>query len=64
MSNDLLYSISKEDVQYLALNEYGRELSEEELIQVEKGLMWGLNSGLDIVFNTIFSDILKMKKVN
>ncbi len=58
---DLLFYISKETMQYEAMQKIGRHLTEEELYAAKKGLEWGLMTGIDTVYNAILDEILKRK---
>ncbi len=55
---ELLFYITKEDVQYEAVEKIGRELTEAELYKAKKGLEWGLTTDIDTIYDTILSDIL------
>ena len=58
LKSDLLYYISKEDVQSYAIEKIGRELNEEELNIAKKGLEYGINTGIDIIYNTILFEMI------
>ena len=55
---DLLFYIAKEDVQYAALEKLGRHLTDEELDITKKGLEGGLMTGIDVVYKTIFFEMI------
>ena len=55
--DDLLFYISKETLQYEALEKIGRYLTEEELDIAKKGLEWGLMTDIDTVYNTILFEM-------
>lgn len=57
--DDILFYISKETLQYEAMEKIGRYLTEEELDIAKKGLEWGLMTGIDIVYNTILFEMIK-----
>ena len=57
--DDLLFYISKETLQYEALQKIGRYLTEEELDLAKKGLEWGLMTDIDTVYNTILFEMTK-----
>lgn len=59
--DELLFYITKEDVRYEAIEKLERHLTEEELHIARKGLEWGLTTGIDIVYKTIFDGIIKQK---
>lgn len=54
-----VFAISIEDLQFEAIEKLGRELIEEEIIIVKKGLENGLLTFIDIVYKTIFSEMIK-----
>ena len=55
--DDLLFYITKEDVQYEAQEKLGRKLNDDEFHKARKGLEWGLLTDIDTVYNTIFIEI-------
>ena len=57
----MLFYITKEDVQYEAMEKIGRHLTDDELYNAQKGLDWGLMTGIDIVYKTILDEIIKQK---
>jgi hypothetical protein len=57
--SSILYRITREDAQHFARKRIGRELTEEELDLVKKGLESGLNFGLDIVFAAAIDDAIE-----
>ena len=59
--NELLFYITKEDVQNEAMEKLGRHLTDEELYVARKGLDWGLMTGIDIVYDTILFEMIKNK---
>ena len=54
-----VFAISIEDLQVEAREKLGRELKEEEIIIAKKGLENGLLTSIDVVYNTIFSEMIK-----
>lgn len=56
---DLLFYISKETMQYEAMQKIGRHLTEEELDVAKDGLDWGLMTDIDTVYNTILFEMIK-----
>lgn len=56
--DDIIYGITREDLQCEALEKMGRELTEEEIHIAKKGLDSGIGSSLDIVYETIFSEMI------
>ncbi len=58
---DLLFYISKETMQYEAMQKIGRYLTEEELDVAKDGLDWGLTFDIDTVYDTILFEMIKEK---
>lgn len=56
-SDDLLFVITKDEMQYAAFNRFGRFLTEEEIRTAKKGFEWGLLSDIDVITDTIFDMI-------
>lgn len=57
--NNILYSISKDDIQQEALVTLGRPLTEEEMSKVSKLLQFGLGENLIGIYKIIFNEIAK-----
>ncbi len=57
--DEILFYISKETMQYEALEKIGRYLTEEELDIAKEGLEWGLMTDIDSVYNTIIFEMLQ-----
>lgn len=57
MKNEILFSITANEIQNDAIGRIGRELTEEELRVVKKGLEWGLLNRIDIIYNAIYDEI-------
>ncbi len=55
---DLLFYITKEDVQYEALEKIGRKLTEDELEFAKEGLEWGILESIWIIYNTVFYEMI------
>ena len=53
-----VFCITLEDLQAEALEKLGRELNDEEIEVVKKGLMWGLMTDIGTVYNTIFNEMI------
>lgn len=62
MKNNILFSISIDDLQTEALERIGRTLSEDEIILAKKGLESGLLSGIAFVYNAIFCELIEQKQ--
>ncbi|MCX9086450.1 MAG: hypothetical protein OIN90_02670 [Candidatus Methanoperedens sp.] len=60
--DEILFYISKETMQYEAMEKIGRYLSEEELDVARKGLEWGLTFDIETVYNTILFEMIKVHK--
>ena len=56
--NDLVFSITLEDLQSEALRIIGRTLTEEEVYIAQKGLEFGLLTDIDTVYKTIFFEMI------
>ncbi len=54
-----VFAISIEDLQFEAKEKLGRELSEEEILIAKKGFENGLHTSIDIVYTTIFSEMIQ-----
>jgi len=54
-----VFEISLPDLQSEAREKLGRELDKEEILIAMKGLENGLLSTIDIVYSTIFSEMIK-----
>ena len=59
--DDLLFGITKEDVQIRAMEKIGRRLTEDELKVAEDGLEWGLLFDIDAVYSAIFDEFIDEK---
>jgi len=59
--DDILFYISKETLQYEAMEKIGRSLTEEELDIAKDGLEWGLTFDIETVYNTILFGMIKDK---
>ncbi|MCK4360017.1 MAG: hypothetical protein KAW92_15005 [Candidatus Cloacimonetes bacterium] len=57
--DEILFYISKETIQYEALEKIGRYLTEDELEIAKEGLEWGLMTDIDSVYNTIFFEMIQ-----
>lgn len=58
-TSKLVFAIRVEDIQHEALTYLGRELSEEEILIAKDGLEWGLLTGIDVIYSTIFNEMIK-----
>ncbi len=57
--DELLFYISKETMQYEAMQKIGRYLTAEELDIAKDGLEWGLMTDIDTVYNAILFEMIK-----
>ncbi|NMD15757.1 MAG: hypothetical protein GYA75_03015 [Bacteroidales bacterium] len=57
-SNEILFSITTEDVQSEAIEKLGRKLNEEEIKIAKKGLENALMFNIDTVYKTIFFEMI------
>lgn len=58
-SEEIIFAITKEDLQFEAKEKIGRELTDDEIEIAKKGLEFGLLSGIDTVYNTILKEMIK-----
>jgi hypothetical protein len=61
-SSDLVFSISKEDLQIEAYEQIGRLLSEDEIDTAKKMLEFGIHTSIDVVYQTIFFELVNNLK--
>jgi ribonucleotide reductase beta subunit family protein with ferritin-like domain len=54
-----IFLITLEDIQNEAMEKIGRTLTEEEVEVARKGLEFGLLTGIDTVYQTIFSEMIE-----
>ncbi|HQA87153.1 MAG TPA: hypothetical protein PK448_06265 [Bacteroidales bacterium] len=57
-SNEILFSITVEDVQSEAIEKIGRKLNDDEIRIAKKGLEFGLLTTIDVVYSTIFNKMI------
>ncbi|MDR0604829.1 MAG: hypothetical protein LBG80_11045 [Bacteroidales bacterium] len=57
-TSDIIFALTVEDIQYEAREVLKRELTNEEITIVKKGLAWGLLTNIDTVYNTIFKEMI------
>jgi hypothetical protein len=53
-----VFAISIEDLQFEAKEKIGRKLTEEEILIAKKGIENGLLTSIDIVYSTIFTEMI------
>ena len=56
--NEIVFAITKEDLQYEAMEKIGRTLSEDEIEIAKNGIEEGLLFDIDTVYNTIFTEMI------
>jgi hypothetical protein len=58
-ATEIVFAITKEDLQYEAIEKIGRKLTDEEILIAKKGLESGLLFDIDTVYNTIFFEMIE-----
>ncbi|MCL2154264.1 MAG: hypothetical protein FWH53_01230 [Leptospirales bacterium] len=58
MKDDIIFAITIKDLQSEAIERIGRQLTEEEIKIAKDGLEWGLLTGIDVVYNTILTEMI------
>jgi len=58
-SNEIIFAITKEDLQYEAKEKIGRELIDDEILDVKKKLEYGIGESIGIIYQTIFTETIK-----
>jgi len=58
-ANEIIFAITKEDLQYEAIEKIGRQLTDEEMLIAKKAIAWGVGESIGIVYNTIFSEMIE-----
>ena len=58
MEHNIIFQITEADLQNEAMEKIGRKLTENEIEIAKKGLDWGLLTGIDAVYNTIFTEMI------
>jgi hypothetical protein len=56
--NEILYSISIEDLQIEAERVLGRKLGNAEILRSRKYLEFGIGESIGIIYNTIFEELI------
>ncbi|MBO8131846.1 MAG: hypothetical protein H0Z29_10110 [Candidatus Marinimicrobia bacterium] len=57
MGNNIIFEVEEEYLQKLAKKEFGRKLSEEEIIFIRKGIISALSICLDSIVKTAIQEI-------
>lgn len=56
--NEIIFAITKEDLQFEAQEKIGRELTDDEIRIARKGLESGLLTDIETVYQTIFNEMI------
>lgn len=62
-SNEILLSFTVEDLQLEAIERIGRKLNDKEIRIAKKGLESGLLTSIDVVYSTIFNEMIKYEGI-
>lgn len=61
MKQDIIFSITKEDLQNEAKERIGRKLTDEEIDIAKDAFEWGLSGSHHIIYNTIFTEMIRVE---
>lgn len=61
-NDEILFSVTAEELQNEAVNRIGRKLTDEELYSAQKGIESGLSFGIEIIFKTAIDDAVEIWK--
>lgn len=61
-SNEILLPITVEDLQSEAIEKIGRKLNDDEIRIAKKGLENGLLTNIDVVYSTIFNEMIDYER--
>ncbi len=56
--NEIIFTITKEDLQCKAQEKIGRELTDDEIHIAKKGIESGLLTDIETVYQTIFNEMI------
>jgi hypothetical protein len=59
MEDKIIYKITVEDLQSEAMENIGRKLTDEEIDVAKDAFEWGLGETNHIIYNTIFTEMIK-----
>lgn len=59
--DEIIFSVTVEDLQNEAVNRIGRKLSEDELYTAKKGIKSGLSFDIETVFQTAVDEAVEEK---
>ena len=63
MTDDVIFQITEEDVQYEAMERIGRKLTDDEMDIAREGIVWGLGDAtLILTYDTIFNEMINEAK--
>ena len=57
--DEILYAITKGDIQLEAKRFLGKELNEDELDQAKDYIEWGIGESINEIYRTIFNEMIK-----
>ena len=60
--NEIVFAITKEDLQFEAKERIGRILTDEEIHIAKKGLERGLLTDIETVYQTIFKEMINNER--
>lgn len=61
-NNEILFSVTTEELQNEAVDRIGRKLTDEELYTAQKGIESGLSFGIETIFRTAIDDSVEIWK--
>ncbi len=56
---EILYAITKEDLQFEARRFLGRELNEDELLRAKDSVEWGIGESIEVIYRSIFNEVIE-----
>lgn len=56
--DEIIFAITKEDLQIEAQRIIGRDLTDDEIFIAKKGLEGGLLTGIETIYQTIFKEMI------
>lgn len=57
-NKEIIFSITKEDLQNEAIRRIGRKLNEDEFYTASKGIDWGLSFDIETVFKSAIEEAM------
>ncbi len=58
-ANEMIFAITKEDLQYEAKEKIGRELTDEEILEVKERLEFAIGENLLFIYGEIFNEMME-----